>query len=29
MACVIWIITIVTGEWWVNASRVMLREEAF
>jgi len=28
MESVIWIITIVTGEWKVNASRAMLREEA-
>jgi len=28
MASVIWIITIVTGEWKVNASRVMLRGKA-
>jgi len=29
MARVFWIITIVTGEWWVNASRAMLRGKAF
>ena len=28
MASVIWIMTIVTGEWKANASRVMLRDKA-
>jgi len=29
MARIVWILTIVTGEWWVNASRAMLRGKAF